>query len=414
MSGHIRKRGERSWEIKFDLGIDPVTGKRKIRYASVKGTKRDAQAKLTELLSEHARGVLVDPTKETLSAFMDRWDRDWATHNVSPKTAERYRQLIAHQVKPHLGAMPVQRIKPIHLNALYSKLLQSGGVDGGPLAPLTVGHVHRLLRRVFGHAVAWGVIAANPAASVSPPRVAQTEIEIISESEIRIVLDALRVRNPVLYTIAALALASGARRGELLALRWKDIDLDGGKLRIERSLEQTRTGLAFKSPKTKHGRRAVTIPPSTVADLRVHWKATQEQRLALGLGRSAPDDLVFTTLEGSPRKPNTLSSDWMRASKIIGRRISLHALRHTSASSLIAAGVDILTISRRLGHADAKTTLSVYAHLYGNADDNAALVASKCLRGSTHRRRVMLVNCASVRWQSGGNFHFATGSSPRP
>jgi integrase len=112
--------------------------------------------------------------------------------------------------------------------------------------------------------------------------------------------------------------SAGARRGELLALRWKDIDLDGGKLRIERSLEQTRAGLAFKSPKTKHGRRAVTIPPSTVADLRAHWKATQEQRLALGLGRNAPDDLVFTTLEGSPRKPNTLSSDWMRASKLSG------------------------------------------------------------------------------------------------
>lgn len=90
MSGHIRRRGERSWELKFDLGVDPVTGKRETRYASVKGTKRDAQAKLTELLSEHARGVLVDASKETLSEFMSRWDTDWAIHNVSLKTAERY------------------------------------------------------------------------------------------------------------------------------------------------------------------------------------------------------------------------------------------------------------------------------------------------------------------------------------
>jgi integrase len=372
MRGHIRKRGAVSWELKFDLGIDPLTGKRQIRYQSVKGTRKEAQAKLTELLSEAARGVLVDPNKETLDAFMQRWDRDWASHNVSLKTAERYRQLIVNQIRPHLGAMPVQKIKPVHLNSLYSTLLQSGSIEGGTLSALTVGHVHRLLRRMLGHAAQWGVIASNPAALVGPPRVAQTEIEIIREDEIKIVLDALRGRNPVLYTIAAVALATGARRGELLALRWKDIDLDGGKLRIEQSLEQTRAGLAFKSPKTRHGRRTVTIPPAPVADLRAHWKAMQEQRLALGLGRSAPDDLVFTMWDGSPRKPNALTNDWLRASAVIGRRISLHALRHTHASSLIAAGVDILTISRRLGHANPKITLSVYGHLYANTDDKAA------------------------------------------
>jgi integrase len=109
-----------------------------------------------------------------------------------------------------------------------------------------------------------------------------------------------------------------------------------------------------------------------VTDLRSHWKAMQEQRLALGLGRSAPDDLVFTTWDGSPRKPNALTNDWLRASAVIGRRINLHALRHTHASSLIAAGIDILTISRRLGHANPKITLSVYGHLYANTDDKAA------------------------------------------
>jgi integrase len=372
MSGHIRRRGDRSWELKFDLGIDPVTGKRKTRYASVKGTKKEAQAKLTELLSEHARGVLVDASKETLSDFMNRWDTDWASHNVSLKTAERYRQLLVNQIRPHLGTMPVQRIKPVHLNSLYAILLKSGGIDGAPLAAQTVGHVHRLLRRMLGHAAQWGVIASNPAALVGPPRVAQTEIEIIREDEIRTVLNALRSRDLPLYAIATVALATGMRRGELLALRWKDIDLDGGKLRVEQSLEQTRAGLRFKSPKTKHGRRTITIPPAVVSDLRAHWKAMQEQRLALGLGRSAPDDLVFTMWDGSPRKPNALTNDWLRASAVIGRRINLHALRHTHASSLIAAGIDILTISRRLGHANPKITLSVYGHLYTNTDDKAA------------------------------------------
>jgi integrase len=110
------------------------------------------------------------------------------------------------------------------------------------------------------------------AALVHPPRVAQAEIEIIREDEIKVVLDVLRGRNPPLYTIAMVALATGMRRGELLALRWKDIELDASKLRVEQSLEQTRAGLRFKAPKTKHGRRTITIPPAVVADLRAHWK----------------------------------------------------------------------------------------------------------------------------------------------
>ena len=209
---------------------------------------------------------------------------------------------------------------------------------------------------------------------MSPPRVQQSEIEIIREDEIKLVLNALRGRNLPLYTIATVALATGMRRGELLALRWKNIDLDGGKLRIEQSLEQTKAGLRFKPPKSKHGRRTITIPPAVVADLRAHWKATQEQRLTLGIGRSTSTDLVFTMWDGAPRKPNALTNDWLRASMVTGRRINLHALRHTHASSLIAAGVDILTISRRLGHANPKITLDVYGHLYGNTDDKAALV----------------------------------------
>jgi integrase len=358
--------------LKFDLGIDPVTGRRGTRYASLKGTKRDAQAKLTELLSEHARGVLVDPSKETLSAFLDRWNRDWATNNVSPKTRERYIQLISNQIKPNVGAMPIQKIRATHLNELYAKLMLSGSIAGGPLAALTVGHVHRLLRRVFGHAAEWGVITTNPVAVVKPPRVAQPEIEIIREDEVRLVLDTLCARNPSLYAIATTALATGMRRGELCALRWKDVALETGIVRVERSLEQTATGLRFKEPKTKRGRRAINIPGATVAVLRAHWKASQEHRLALGMGRSSPDDLVFPMWDGSPRKPNTLSNDWLRASAVIGRRISLHALRHTHASGLIAAGIDILTISRRLGHANPSVTLGVYGHLYGNTDDKAA------------------------------------------
>lgn len=199
---------------------------------------------------------------------------------------------------------------------------------------------------------------------------AAKEIEITREDEIKAVLQSQRGRP--LHTIATLALATGMRRGELCGLRWKDVDLDGGKIRVEQSLEQTKAGLRFKSPKTRHARRTIAIPVSTVVELRAYWSAQQEQRLALGLGRSLPGDLVFAAWDGTPRKPNWLTNEWLRATMAVGRRISLHALRHTHASSLIAAGIDILTISRRLGHANPSVTLGVYGHMYGNTDERAA------------------------------------------
>jgi hypothetical protein len=146
MSGHIRRRGANSWELKFEAGVDPTTGHRSTRYRSFKGTKREAEAELVRLLSEASRGALVDHSRETPGEFLSRWDRDWAVDNVSPKTRERWRQLTTVQVIPRLGSAPIQRIKPSHLAELYATLMRDGGANGGPLAARTVGHVHRLLR----------------------------------------------------------------------------------------------------------------------------------------------------------------------------------------------------------------------------------------------------------------------------
>ena len=374
MSGHIRRRGERSWELKFDLGRNPTTGKREIRYHSFKGTKREAQAELTRLTAGALEGTYVDPTSESVGGFLDRWDRDWASSNVSPKTLERYRGIIAKQIRPHIGSLPIQKLRAVHLNELYAKLLREARSETNTkgLAPRTVGHVHRVLHRALGHAATWGVIQQNVASLVSPPRVASTEIEIIRENEIKTVLQKLRGRS--MYMIAALGLATGMRRGELLALRWQDVDLEGGKLRVERSLEQTKAGLRFKSPKTKHGRRTITINPSILAELRTHWREQQERRLALGAGKARADALVFPAWDFTTRSPNALTKEWSVAMAEAGMAVSLHALRHTHASSLIAAGVDVLTISRRLGHASPTITLGIYGHLFSNTDDRAAQV----------------------------------------
>jgi integrase len=365
MSGHIQRRGARSWRLKFDLGRDPITGKRETRYHTFKGTKRGAEAELTRLTAEALRGAYIDLTPETVGDFLERWDRDWASTHVSPKTVERYRGLIGKQIKPYIGNRPIQKLRAVDLSELYAKLLRDDG-----LAPRTVGHVHRLLHRALGHAATWGVVQQNIASLVSPPRVPSTEIEIIREGEIKAVLQKLRGRS--MYMIATLGLATGMRRGELLALRWQDVSLDAGKLRVEQSVEQTKAGLRFKSPKTKHGRRMITIPPSIIAELRAHWADQQERRLALGTGKAPADALVFPTWDFAVRSPNALTKEWSVAMAEAGMAVSLHSLRHTHASSLIAAGVDVLTISRRLGHASPTVTLGVYGHLFSNTDDRAA------------------------------------------
>jgi integrase len=371
MTGHVRRRGKNSWRLKFDIGTDPLTGARRIRYHTFRGTKREAEIKLATLVAENSKGEYVDTSRVTVAEFIDRWQRDWAVSHVSPKTLERYCELLRNHVVPELGKIALQKLRAIDVNAIYGKLLRGDG-RRKPLAARTIKHVHRVLHRALGHAESWGLVQRNVAARAEPPRVAATEVAILAPDQVRAVLEKLRCRS--IFPILTLALATGMRRGELLALRWRDVDLDGAALQVEQSLEQTKAGLRFKSPKTKHGRRRITLPPSAVAVLRDLWKEQQEQRLRLGLGKAPVDALVFATWEGKPRSPNAFTKEWSVAVKAAKMpKVTLHSIRHTHASYLIAQGLDPLAISRRLGHASPTITLGVYGHLFPNADDRAAV-----------------------------------------
>jgi integrase len=196
-----------------------------------------------------------------------------------------------------------------------------------------------------------------------------------------------KLSGHTLYPIVALALATGMRRGELLGVQWGDIDLDAATLRVERSLEETNAGLRLKSPKTKSGRRNITLPSETADMLRAYKIEQMRIRLVIGAGKLEPDTLVFTDIHGKPLKPHTVSRAWRR---VVATRklptVTFHALRHTHASVLINAGVDILTISRRLGHSKASVTLDVYGHLIGGADQAAANAIGSLLGGTPRER----------------------------
>jgi integrase len=373
MRGSITRRGRHSWRVKFDIGT--TAGKRATRYITVRGTKAQAQAEAAKIIASTATGQFVDPSKETVTQFVDRWLRDWADQNIGNKTFVRYEQLLRKHVCARVGSIPVQKLHSADLQAIYAAMAREG------LADQTRLHVHRVVNRMLGHAQQWGIVAANVAAVVDAPRVRAREIDVLTTTQIQAVLKTLRGRP--LYTIVAVLLATGLRRGELLALRWQDVDLDGATLKVEQALEETkRGGLIFKAPKTRHGRRIVTLPPSTVAVLREHWKNQQQQRLSLGLGKAPPDSPVFADWDGSVRSPHWLTQLWRKQMKVAGLKVTLHSLRHSHASTLIGSGLDVLTISRRLGHGSPVITLGVYGHLF-KTDDRAAAIMEAALADAT-------------------------------
>jgi integrase len=219
MSGHIRRRGERSWELKFDHGRDPATGRRVIRYHSVKGTRREAEKRLTELLKARDDGAYVEPTKLTIAEYLRGRVEQWRSNgDISPKTAERYRELVENQIVPHLGSVGLQRLRPADLETWHTTLKAKGRRDGkGGVSARTIGHAHRILMKALGEALRHDLILRNVAAAQRAPKVEKEEMAVLTHDQVVSLMAALRGR--ALYAPVAVALFTGMRRGELLALR---------------------------------------------------------------------------------------------------------------------------------------------------------------------------------------------------
>jgi integrase len=294
---------------------------------------------------------------------------------------ERYRQLGEQQIIPHLGAVLLQKLRPAHIQDWHATLLKSGGSGGRALSARTVGHAHRVLHRALERAMKIEVVGRNIATVVRPPKAEIAEVAILTAKQMAEVL--ARLDGHPLHPIVALALAlgSGMRRGEICALAWDAVDLDAAVVRVERSLEETAESLRFKPPKTRYGRRIISLPANVVEILHAHRWRQLEQGMALGLGRLSGNDLVFAMPDGAPYPPDKLSRDW--GNTVVAKklpRVMFHALRHSSASALIAAGLDVVTVSRRLGHGSPAITLTVYAHLFSKTDTAAAQAIEAAMR----------------------------------
>jgi integrase len=218
------------------------------------------------------------------------------------------------------------------------------------------------------------LIVRNVAAAEQPPRVEGEEIVALDGDQARLMVE--RLRGRAIYPKAITALFTGLRRGELLALRWSHVDLEAADkhIKVREAIEETTAGgLQFKAPKTAHSRRDISLPDIVVEALREYRRQQLEIRFALGLGKIAGNALLFPKLDGSPQSPRAFSKDWADVAASIGLpNITFHALRHTHASHLIDAGIDVVKISRRLGHSSPAITLKVYAHLFRRRDDKSS------------------------------------------
>jgi integrase len=383
MTGHVRKHksqsGKISYRVVFPLGWKPgPDGKLHYRYKWISGfrTKKEAEAELSSLLTQRNSGSYVEPAKETLGRFLDRW-LETERPSLAGKTFERYQGIVERNIKPSLGNVALSQLDSLTIQEFYTRLLTAGHALGTPekprgLSPQSVVHIHRLLSKALRYAVELKLLQRNPAGagSVEPPRPVRQEMRALTEPESAWLMHASAGTR--LYLPVLLALTTGLRRGEIFGLRWSDLDLTRGELTVNQSLEQTKDGgLRFKPPKTKAGRRPVSLPRIAVEALCSHQD--EQNRVREMYGDSYQDSsLVLPWPDGSPWSPDAFTSAFSDFARKIGLKVRFHDLRHSHASQLLRGGASIKLIQQRLGHSTPAITLAVYSHITPADDQRAA------------------------------------------
>ena len=375
MKGSMRQRGS-AWELRVYLGADPVTGKQRYATKTVRAGKREAQRLLNEMKVEAERG-LATRTTATVGELLDRW-LELAREDFSPKTTRETAGYIERNLRPALGDVRLSKLTTASLDRYYRSLLVDGGRNGRPLAPGSIRRIHGILRRALAQGVRWGWLGVNPAAAASPPRVPMPEIAPPTPAQLAKLQKAIDASDPEFGVFVRLSAMTGARRSEVLALRWTDVDLERGVVTIGRGLVQGPDGLVEKDTKT-HQTRRVALDAPTTAVLTDHRSAAVERAQHCGVAL-ADDAFVFAgdVAGTTPWYPDSASRRFRKACDEVGlKSVRLHDLRHYVATRLLSAGVDVRTVAGRLGHRNAATTLNVYSHFVPEADQEAAKILGR-------------------------------------
>jgi integrase len=383
MPVHKRKRrGKVTWYCKFDAP-GSTREKRKIVREFGFATKQEAtDAEAARRMEEQQKcelakagsSVAAAPPK-TLSALLTEFFSQHVEKKLAPKTIERYKEQSAY-LDPALLAMPLAEITPLHLSREWNRLLESGGhhrrtKTTRPLSAKTVRNIAGVISSAFRRAEIWGLVTTNPVARSEPPVPRKRVMKILTVAQQEMLFESATSIWCLPMFLRVLA-ATASRRGEILALRWCDVEEDGHVM-IARSLTQTNEGVAFKTTKTDNPRR-IMLPDSVVVELRDHRARQSAFRRQFGPDYRADLDLVFANPDGTPLKPDSVSASvslLFRKLKL-PKGTSMHSLRHTHASELLDIGVSLPVVSARLGHSSVRVTADIYSHAIHGQDDEAA------------------------------------------
>jgi integrase len=369
MKGQIKKRiGTRgvSWQIVVELPPDPMTGKRRQKFLTAP-TKRGVEDLATELLASMSSGTFgeADAKKLTVGEYLTRWLASIEA-NVRPSSLRRYTEVVQKHITPIIGRVRLAKLTPLQVQNLYADRLTNG-----KLSPTTVALVHNVLHRALKQAVRWGLLTRNVTEAVEPPR--ETTPEYITWNEHQVAAFLAVTDQDEWAALWRLALLTGMRRGEILGLKWEDVDFARGVLAVKRTLSRGKDGtFVFGTPKTASGRRSIALPRSAVDSLRKHRVKQLEHKMKLGSSYH-DQDLVFADALGDSIHPNTLDHRFKRLAVKAGLpEIRFHDLRHTSATLMLANGTHPKIVQERLGHSDVSMTLNRYSHVAMDMQREAA------------------------------------------
>lgn len=369
MRGTIKKDGG-SWFVLFDLGKDPITGKRKQKKKRGFKTKKEAEKYLSEQLHAIDKGTFFEPRDITLSEYFDYWIENYAKPNTSQRTVEGYMYIIIQHLKPTLGNMKISKLQPSHLQEYYSQKLKGGKFDGTGLSAQSVKHHHRLISKALKDAVKWQFIARNVAEAVTPPKTKKIEMQTWDNDQVKAFLEL--AKDSRYYSVYLSAIYTGVRQGEGLGIRWQDVDYENLTIYIRQSLQPIKgKGLIFKEPKNGKS-RSIAITEILLDE----FKKIYEQQVELKklFGSEYHDfDLVFALKDGRPIQPAELGRDFRKivdASNL--PKIRFHDLRHTHATLMLKQGVHPKVVSERLGHSTIGITMDTYTHVLPNMQKEGA------------------------------------------
>ena len=370
MRGHIKKRGK-NWSVIIELPKDTVTGKRKQKWYTVKGNKSEAEKFLTEKLRELDTGIFTDNKKMKFGEYLDYWLKEYCYNNLSINTVEGYEQYIEKHIKPILGNIELEKLKPLQLQNFYSEKLKNGKLNKkGGLSKQTVRSLHRIIHRALTQAVKWQLVIRNVSDCVEPPKPVKYEAKFLNDEQTNILIEKSKTSD--IYIPVIIAIYTGMRRGEVLGLTWKNINFEKKYIRVMQELSCTKQGLKILPPKTKKSVRNIAIPDTLIKILKNHRAKQTKNRLLLGKEYFCTD-MVCTYPNGKLFYPKRFSAKFH---ELLEKNnlpiIRFHDLRHSHASLLVKLGIQPKVISERLGHSNIGITMDLYSHLYEEADREVA------------------------------------------